>query len=70
MKEFKHIWINKSKIKQSFGKKEKESRKDNPGKERIKYEIGQRTTTMKTTNKKFKQCSNKHQNKIVKLLYL
>jgi hypothetical protein len=54
---------------EGFGGKE-ELWKHNPSKERIKYEIGQRTTKMKTTNKKIKQCSNKYKIKIVKLLCL
>ncbi len=47
-----------------------DSGKYNPSKDHVKYEIGQRTTTMKTTNKKIKHCSNKHQTKIVKLMCL
>jgi hypothetical protein len=46
-----------------------ESRKYNPSREQVEYEIGQRTT-MKTINKKVKHCSNKHQTKIVKLMCL
>jgi hypothetical protein len=49
---------------------DKESGKYNPSREQVKYEIGQKTTTMKTTNKKIKHSSNKHQSKIVKLMCL
>jgi hypothetical protein len=55
---------------EGFGGKNKESRKYNPSNEQVKYEIGQKTTIMKTTNKIVKQCNNKHQIKIVKLLCL
>jgi len=43
-----------------------ESGKYNSSKEWDEYEIGQSTTTMKTTNKKVRQCNNKRQTKIVK----
>jgi len=40
--------------------KEKELGKYNLSKEWDEYEIGQNTTTMKTTNKKVRECINKH----------
>ncbi len=49
---------------------EGELKKYNPSMEWVEYEIGQNTTSMKTTNKKVKQCSNKRQIKIVKLMCL
>jgi len=49
---------------------EEEAGKYNPGREQNEYKIGQNTTTMKTTNKKVKECSSKHQTKIVKLMCL
>jgi hypothetical protein len=51
-------------------KKDEESRKFNPSKEWVEYEIGQKTIAMKTIKNKIKQCSNKHQTKIVKLMCL
>jgi len=47
-----------------------ELKKYYPSKEKVKYEIGHKTTTVKTTNKKVKHCSNKHQTKIVNLMCL
>ncbi len=44
--------------------------KYNPSKEQDKYKIGQSAIVMKTTNKKVKQCNNKRQTKIVKLMCL
>jgi hypothetical protein len=49
---------------------EEEVGKYNPSMEQDTYKIGQKTTIMKTTNKKVRECSNKHQTKIVKLMYL
>jgi hypothetical protein len=49
---------------------EKEVGKYNPSKEQDKYKIEQSAIAMKTTNKKVKQCNNKCQTKIVKLMCL
>ncbi len=66
MKELRGIW-NQQEKNQTPGKilkvleeEEEETRKYNPNMEQNKYKIGQNTTIMKTTNKKVKECSNKH----------
>jgi hypothetical protein len=46
-----------------------ESKKYNPSREQVEYEIGQKIRAI-TTTKKVKQCNNKHQIKIVKLMCL
>ncbi len=49
---------------------EGEPKKYNPSREHDKYEIGQNTIAMKTTNKKVKECINKRHIKIVKFMCL
>jgi hypothetical protein len=69
--------LNQQENNQTLGKflkgleeEEEEVGKYNPNMEQDEYKIGQNTTVMKTTNKKVKECSNKHQTKIVKLMCL
>jgi hypothetical protein len=74
VKELRGIW-NQQEKSQTLGKflkvlEEEEAWKYNPNMEQNEYKIGQNTTIMKTTNKKVKECNNKHHTKIVKLVCL
>jgi hypothetical protein len=53
-----------------LAKEDEELWKYNQGREWVEYEIGQRIITMKTTKKKIKQCSKKHEIEIVKFMCL